>query len=128
VGTNVTGVKPKTSAADFLKGVSVKNGTASLVTAAGKEVTGNVATGHVLRIMANGTVYASYPIVIYGDTNGDGAVTSVDLLVAQKHILGISKLKGAYLTAADSGKDGSVTSIDLLRTQKQILGISSVIV
>lgn len=128
VGTNVTGVKPKTSAADFLKGISVKNGTASLVTAAGKEVTGNVATGHVLRIMANGTVYASYPIVIYGDTNGDGAVTSVDLLIAQKHILGISKLKGAYLTAADSGKDGSVTSIDLLRTQKQILGISSVIV
>ncbi len=127
VGTNITGIKPNTSAADFLKGIPVNNGTATLVNAAGAAVTGNVGTGHIVRIMAGGTVYASYPVVIYGDTNGDGNVTSVDLLVAQKHILGISKLSGAYLTAADSGKDGSVTSIDLLRTQKQILGLSSVI-
>ncbi len=127
VGTNITGVKPNTSAADFLKGIPVNNGTATLVNAAGAAVTGNVGTGHIVRIMAGGAVYASYPVVIYGDTNGDGKVTSVDLLIAQKHILGISKLSGAYLTAADSGKDGALTSIDLLRTQKQILGLSSVI-
>ena len=128
IGTNITGVKPNTKAADFLKGIPVNNGTATLVNAAGKEVSGNVATGHVVKIMAGGTVYASYPVVIYGDVNGDGTVTSIDLLIAQKHILGISKLSGAYLTAADSGKDGTVTSVDLLRTQKQILGLSSVIV
>ncbi len=126
-GANVTGVKPNTTVTDFLKGISVNNGTATVVNASGATVTGTVGTGHVVRIMANGTVYASYPIVIYGDTNGDGNVTSIDLLIAQKHILGISKLSGAYLTAADSGKDGSVTSIDLLRSQKQILGLSSVI-
>lgn len=128
IGTNITGVKPNTKAADFLKGIPVNNGTATLVNAAGKEVSGNVATGHVVNITAGGTVYASYPVVIYGDVNGDGTVTSIDLLIAQKHILGISKLSGAYLTAADSGKDGTVTSVDLLRTQKQILGLSSVIV
>ena len=127
IGTNITGVKPGLSASDFLKGITVTNGTATVVTAAGKEVTGRVGTGYVVRIMAGGTVYASYSVVIYGDTNGDGTVTSTDLLVAQRHILGISKLNGAYLAAADSGKDGAVTSTDLLRTQKQILGLSSVI-
>ncbi len=125
VGTNVTGIKPNTSAADFLKGIPVNNGTATLVNASGATVTGNVGTGHIVKIMAGGTEYASYPVVIYGDTNGDGNVTSIDLLIAQKHILGISKLSGAYLAAADSGKDGSVTSIDLLRSQKQILGMTT---
>ena len=61
----------------------------------------------------------------FGDVSGDGAVTSKDLLLAQKHILGVASLSGAYLKAADSGKDGTLTSSDLLRTQKQILGITS---
>ena len=56
-----------------------------------------------------------------GDVNGDGAVNSVDLLRTQKHILGLEKLTGPYLTAADSNRDGKVDSVDLLRTQKYIL-------
>ena len=95
------------------------------MTASGGEVSGNVATGQVLQLVSGSTVHASFPIVIYGDVSGDGAVTSKDLLLAQKHILGVSALSGAYLKAADSGKDGKVTSADLLRTQKQILGITS---
>ncbi len=127
VGTNITGIKPNTSATDFLKGLPVNNGTATLVNAAGATVTGNVGTGHIVKIMAGGAVYASYPVVIYGDTNGDGTVASNDLRIAQKHILGISKIAGAYLAAADSNKDGNVASNDLRITQKQILGISSVV-
>ena len=64
-------------------------------------------------------------IKIKAGNGGDGAVTSKDLLLAQKHILGITVLSGSYLKAADSGKDGTLTSSDLLRTQKQILGITS---
>jgi len=127
IGTYLTGVKPNLSVTDFLKGLPVTNGSAVVVNASGNAVTGNVATGHIVRIMAGNTVHASYPIVIYGDTSGDGMVTSADLLRTQKHILGVTKIAGAYLAAADSGKDGAVTSADLLRTQKQILGLSSVI-
>ena len=90
-----------------------------------RDSTGNVATGQVLQLLAGDTVHASIPIVIYGDVSGDGAVTSKDLLLAQKHILGVASLSGAYLKAADSGKNGTLTSSDLLRTQKQILGITS---
>ena len=95
------------------------------MTANGAAVAGNVATGQVLQLLSGDTVHAAFPIVIYGDVNGDGAVTSRDLLRTQKHILGISALSGSYFTAADSNKDGNLTSRDLLRTQKQILGITS---
>lgn len=128
IGEHVTGIKAGVSAADFLKGFTVTNGTLQVVDAAGKAVTGKVATGHKLQTLSGGKVYASYPLVIYGDVSGDGAVTTKDLLIAQKHILGISKISGAALTAADSGKDGKLTTADLLRTQKQILGITSPIV
>ncbi len=127
IGAQITGIAPGTTATTLLQGLTAANGSAQLVTASGTAVTGNVATGQVVQLMSGGKVYASYPVVIYGDTNGDGVVNSRDLLIGQRHILGIAKLSGAYWTAADSGKDGQVTSTDLLRSQKQILGLSSVI-
>ncbi len=125
LGTYVTGVAPDTTAVTLLKELAVENATAQVVDADGAAVTGKLVTGHTLQIIVGGKVFSSYPIVIYGDVSGDGAVSSRDLLMAQKHILGITKLEGAPLAAADSGKDGKLTSSDLLRTQKQILGISS---
>ena len=125
---HMTGVKAGTTAEQLEKGITVKNGTVQVVNAAGKEVSGNIATGHKVQIMAGGKVYASYPVVIYGDVSGDGVVSSKDLLMAQKHILGLSKLKDVALAAADSSKDGKLTSSDLLRTQKQILGLIKPIV
>ena len=121
----ITGIAPGITADTLLAGLTAQNGTVRLVTANGAAVTGNVATGQVLQLLSGDTVHAAFPIVIYGDVNGDGAVTSRDLLRTQKHILGISALSGSYFTAADSNKDGNLTSRDLLRTQKQILGITS---
>lgn len=126
--TYLTGVSPDTTAADLLKNIPVTNGTVQLVDASGKAVSGKVATGHKLQVMTGSTVFATYPVVVYGDVSGDGVVSSKDLLMAQKHILGITKIAGAYLTAADSSKDGKLTSSDLLRTQKQILGITKPII
>jgi len=66
-------------------------------------------------------------IIIYGDINCDGVVNSVDLLVLQRHILGISKLDNNVLKAGNISKDGSSpTSVDLLKIQRHILGISKI--
>lgn len=128
VGTYITGIEPGTTAQTLLQGLPVRNGSVQLVTANGAAVSDKVATGQTVQLVSGGKVYYSYPVVIYGDVSGDGAVTSKDLLMAQKHILEISQLSGAYLAAADSGKDGAVTSSDLLRSQKQILGLIKPIV
>ena len=118
----VTKVEPETTVADFVKNLAVTNGTAAIYTASGQAKTsGVVGTGDILRLYQNDTLNKSYPILIYGDVNGDGKVTSLDLRIAQKHILQIDTIEGYYLTAADSSKDGSLTSLDLRVTQKYIL-------
>lgn len=119
----LTAVKAGTTAEQVIGGIPVTNGTVEVVDTKGKAVSGKVATGHMVQVMAGGTVYASYPVVIYGDVSGDGVISSKDLLMAQKHILGLSKLSQTAFAAADSSKDGKLTSSDLLRTQKQILGL-----
>ncbi len=119
----ITGVEPNTLPQDFVKNLAVTNGSAAVYAANGSvKASGAVATGDILRLSGESTV--SYPIVIYGDVNGDGLVTSADLRTTQKHILGISQLSGYYFTAADSGKNGGITSADLRTTQKFILGVT----
>lgn len=118
-------VEPQTGVTKFISNLAVANGTAKVYTADGKQkTTGHVATGDIVRLYAGSTLHASYPIVIYGDVNGDGQITSFDLRVAQKHILGVAKISGYYLQAADSSKDSTLSSFDLRTTQKHILGIT----
>ncbi len=125
IATTVTGVEPDTTVAEFLAALTVKNGTAQVHTAGGAvKSNGIIATGDILRLYSGSTVSASYPVVIYGDANGDGRITSADLRTTQKHILRVSELSGYYFTAADSGKNGSITSADLRTTQKYILGVT----
>ncbi len=70
---------------------------------------------------------ATYIITIYGDIDCNGKINSIDLLVLQRHILGISKLDDNVLKAGNISKDGSSpTSIDLLKIQRHILGISKI--
>ena len=87
----------------------------------GNKASGNVGTGDTL-VISNGSTSISYKIVIYGDNNGDGKVSIVDLLRVQKEILGSSSLSSYDRKASDTNKDGSVDVVDLLRVQKQILG------
>ncbi|MBQ4333247.1 MAG: SH3 domain-containing protein [Clostridia bacterium] len=120
----VTGVKPGTTIADFITALAVKDGTGAVHTADGKAKTeGTLATGDILRLYSGSILCLSYPIVIYGDVNGDGSISSQDLRRTQRHILGVDTVSGYYLTAADSNRDGTVNSQDLRRTQRHILGV-----
>lgn len=58
-----------------------------------------------------------------GDLNGDGRVTSLDVLKLQRHLLGLETLPADSQAAADMNGDGNITSQDLLLLQKQILGL-----
>jgi len=125
VGETVTGVQPATQVKDFISALKVKDGTAQLYTTDGKKkAEGTVATGDILRLYdKNNKLTVSHPVVIYGDVNGDGKVNSVDLRRAQRHILGVIKVQGYFLSAADANRDGKVNSVDLRRAQRYILGI-----
>ena len=114
-------------ATNFAKQFSVINGNSVVTDSDGAEKTENIGTGDQIRVYDTaGALMHTYDILIYGDTSGDGKVSSLDLLRVQKHILGISNLTGIDKTAADTSKDGKLSSLDLLQIQKQILGIKSI--
>ncbi len=124
IGNAITGVEPQTAVADFIAKLTVKNGTIKIVDVDGTEKKeGFVATGDTLKVLnKDGKEFQTIPVLIYGDANGDGKITSQDLRRIQRHILAAATLEGQPLAAADANKDGNVTSQDLRRIQRYILG------
>lgn len=80
-------------------------------------------TGSKIRLVDNNNIIKmEYYIIIYGDVNGDGKINSTDLLVLQRHILEIEKLKGVFLKAGNINKNGkNPSSLDSLLIQRHIL-------
>ncbi len=83
-----------------------------------------VGTGCKVRVKEEGKTLKEYQIILYGDTNGDGKITSVDLLVLQRHILQIEEMDSIFRKASSIHKKGEEpTSIDLLLIQRHIFGL-----
>ncbi len=80
-----------------------------------------VGTGFTVRLYDGSTLKDSLDIVVYGDTTGDGAITTADLLAITTFIKGLSQLSGAAVYAADVNMDGGRTASDNL-TEKSYLG------
>lgn len=124
----ITGFKEfPTSAEAFQKNFAVTDGSIKVFAADGSELTGNVGTGAVLKLYnTEGEEKASYTVIIYGDTNGDGIINAKDLLVIQKNNIQVKALTGVYLTAADVTRDGKVNAKDLLLVQKNNIKVSTI--
>lgn len=123
--SGLTSVPMKADA--LVAALGLQNGSAKVLKADGAEQTGNVGTGNVVQIYNNaGELQKQYTVVVYGDANGDGKMTSVDLLRIQRGILKLVALEGVYQTAADGNRDGKVSSTDLLRIQKALIGQGTV--
>lgn len=125
-GDSVTGIAPGTSAAAVQAGIAGNGCTVQILNADGTANTGNVGTGNKVAVYVNGQVVKQYEVVIYGDVNGDGKISNIDVVLMQRHILGITTQSGAYLQAANTNKDGSVSNIDVVIAQRHILGMSTI--
>ena len=89
IGTYVTGIEPGTSASTVASGIGTQNCTVKILNADGSENTQTVGTGNKLAVYVGDTLVQQYEIVVYGDINGDGKVSNLDLVLMQKQILGI---------------------------------------
>lgn len=130
IGSRISGVPVGTKAEDFLKNISVTpkaDITVKLTGADKKENTGVVRTGDNLDIYYKGAFLKRYPVVIYGDVDGNGVVDLLDLAYVKRHILGISTLQGSYAEAANAnrGNDG-INILDLTYMKRHILGIQAI--
>ena len=126
IGKYITSVAPNTTLADFAEKFSVTNGSFKIFGISGYEVSDdNLSTAHTLRIYnTRGVETASYQIAVTGDTNGDGLITSVDLLRMQRQMLSTMEFKGVYLKACDVNLDGVIDVADLIYEQSYILGLA----
>ena len=87
-----------------------------------------VGTGSKIIVKENGAILREYTIIVYGDSNGDGKINSVDLLVLQRHILEIQKLDSIFMKASNVRKTSSKpSSVDLLLIQRHILGLQEIV-
>jgi hypothetical protein len=72
----------------------------------------------------NVPVGSSFAIAPEKDDNPLNGVTTYDLVLISKHILGIQPLNTPYkMIAADANKSGSITTFDIVEIRKLILGI-----
>ena len=86
-----------------------------------------IGTGSKIRVKENGNILREYKIILYGDSNGDGRINSVDLLVLQRHILEIESLDDIFIKASNVRRVGvKPTSVDLLLIQRHILGLQEI--
>ncbi len=122
----ITGVATSTTVSSFVSNLGCSNGTVTVTNSSGTSKTsGKIGTGDIVKVTVSGNTL-TYTVVIYGDLNGDGAITALDLLKLQKHLTGSSTLSGAYLKAANVKKSGSPSALDLLKIQKYLIGSATI--
>ncbi len=80
--------------------------------------------GGAYQVMNNVPLDASFTIAPEKDDNPLNGVTTYDLVLISKHILGTEPFSSPYkMIAADANKSGSITTFDIVELRKLILGI-----
>ncbi len=124
----VSGISLGTKASNIINSIKKNdaNVTVTIKNSSGKTIENDfVGTGSTIEIKS-GDKSTKLTVVIYGDASGDGKINGVDSLIVKKHILGITKLNGVYLVAANVSKDSNnqVNGVDSLIIKKHILNIN----
>jgi hypothetical protein len=123
--SNIKLVPLTTDVNTFKENIKIPTGyTLKIVNSAGEEFSsGYVGTGMKVTLYdKDSKAVDSKYVVVKGDVNGDGKVTSVDPLMIKRHIIGSYTLTGPYLEAADINGDGKITSADALMVKRHIIG------
>lgn len=103
-------------------GIQIESVAISGSTQLGKTATG-VDGNYQLPEVPLGGDYTIVPQKTEDPING---VTTIDLVIIQKHILGLSTLKTPYQhIAADVDKSGNISTVDLIRLRKLILNMET---
>lgn len=126
----IDGIPPGVTVSNFLTAFTMINGgSAKIVTAVGvdKSPDAVVASGDRLLVYnAENVLVYDVNILLYGDANGDGKISSSDLTVIVRHVLKKSTITGAGLLAADANHDGKVSSSDLTVIVRHVLKKSTI--
>ena len=128
----IRGLAPETNTKTFVEQLSVGAAeTIHVLTPDRVEITDmdkNLGTGTIVEVRDSaGGVLQSFQIVLTGDSNGDGRITSTDLTQISRHVLMENALGAIYTFAADANGDGRVSSTDLTLICRHVLRESELV-
>ena len=89
------------------------------------EKTSALATGDKI-IVTSANKTDAYQVVIYGDSNGDGKISSLDYVKVKNYIMGSKSITGPYKEASDANRDGTIDARDYVKIKNSIMGISKI--
>lgn len=92
-----------------------------VVDANGQAVTGVVGTGMKLQLVVDGTVKDECVLAVYGDINGDGAMSSVDAREMLLVSLGLTDATAAEKAAVDMDFSGELSTNDVRIVLRRML-------
>lgn len=125
----ISGIPAGTTGETLLGGVRTEPSgcTVKIVNSSGGENKGTLRTGDKLQIFSGNTLKKEYPVVIYGDVNGDGSIDLLDLTICKRHVLGITGLSGPFAEAANVNRSSDgINILDLTYLKRHILGIQAI--
>jgi len=79
-------------------------------------------TGMRICLFSGDTLLDSVTVVVKGDLDGDGSVSSIDCLLIKRYILGNAELNEAQLQAGYIGDEDEISSLTVLLLKRHILG------
>lgn len=115
------GITTSAISSKFSQTVTIR--TADGVAASGSAVLG---TGCTLTYYYEGKPAGTLNIIVYGDIDGDGEVSSFDYLLTKKAFVGSISMNAVQQAAADVNLDGSVDSLDILIMKRHIIGTENI--
>ena len=90
------------------------------------KTSGVIASGDKIKIKTSNEE-KEYVIVLYGDVNSDGKITSADYINVKNHIMEVTKLDDLQRIYADANKDGKVNSADYVTIKNHIMEVNSIV-
>ena len=124
------GISPESSVAGVKALFTVKDGyslTYLNMNGQPKDDAALISTGDLVEILdGTGKVVFVGAVFVRGDANCDGKISSADLTIISRYILGIGTLTDAGKCGADANKDGKVSAADLTLISRYILKLGTI--
>lgn len=93
----------------------------------GKDDAAAICTGDLIQVEdASGSVVYIGALFIRGDANCDGKISSADLTLISRYILGEGTLSASGMQGADANNDGKINAADLTLISRHILQLNKI--
>lgn len=127
-GNYIYGYALNTDVSNIIKSITDKENKA-IVTYFDKDnkekKSGIIASGDIIKIKTD-REEKEYSLIIYGDVNGDGKITSADYIAIKNHIMDVKKLSDIEKVWADANKDNKVSSADYIAIKNHIMDVKKI--